>query len=911
MSGKDLFIAIGETDEKIAAKNVSRFNKKISEAERSEAASNVVSAFKIIAGAASVLLIIGFAIFMRVFSERMKDPPDKPAGSEVKTDTEQTKTSDPELSEYNVFVCGDQTVPGLQGMRFCSYYDDKMGEWLSGDGLGISYELIHMSDPPTVYWKSGDAVRFIKDPDPELKYNDTFDLWNNKGSSQISYRETETKNSDALYSYLENNPGEYYITVNCYSYGRTVGGQRESFGYTYGVKLVCAGTASSTETQAPETEETEPTFDNAYDHAGYLIKMLTVSDKDTDKAKELWDALFSLGDEALYYCADSYSLLKQGEKSIVSKFISVSVKDEITGSGADIMGGYSFIGLNDAYSDQIAEWYSRFLISAKLYADEVENPEFAEKLPVTYKILSRIGYMVYNPYKHTLKENVAAAAENENFKPVEIYYTEFSENVYEKELTAEMRADLYDLCQNGSGLEKTVANWTVFRYLLGKPTFNIEFTDILIKADMYEEEREYYTALSKITFEDVKAASRRIDEWVSNIYTAIKAEASALHREEFEEYYPELYKLAEADGFDGYKPGRADIAFRSRKAIKAAEELYRAVQYGDTPEGLIDDTNRYDGINTFDSSELYAYFERYIDKNTVRPYIKGTYAVKIESGKITLRPLAPRLSLYIDVNSAHTVSQSGNKAVIAANVHIPDAMDGYDREMTFEVVDGDDGVIITGGTFAEKMLSPYAEAADSVCRALEAYLILREGQGIYDNAVLYLSDRYFSLNDVPEEYRYLVTDTGKQPLLTLYAHAAEKPGLTTAVSPDIIAELCKITQVYDGALLHPENSIIKTEPAFEHGYYYMTEDGEAYLASIMTVYDVMIGMTVENVTSDRLTVSVDLTSTENGVKKTASYTFELQIGVSKGYDDYDDNGYEANTYTLIGGTFVTELIYGK
>ncbi|MBQ1847466.1 MAG: hypothetical protein II135_05620, partial [Clostridia bacterium] len=361
MSGKDLFNAIGQIDEKTAAKNVSRFNKKTHDTESSKTKSNVFSVLKAVAVAASVLLIIGFAIFMRIVSERMKDPPVKPAESEVKTDTDQTKTSDPELSEYNVFVCGDQAVQGLRGMWFCSYYDDQTGAWLNADGFGISYELIHMSDPPTVYRKPGDAVRFIKDPDPELEYNDTFDLWDNKGSSQISYRETETKNPDALYSYLENNPGEYYITVNYYSYGRTVGDQRESFGYTYGVKLVCAGTASSTETQAPETEETEPTFDNAYDHAGYLIKMLAVSDKDTDKAKDMWETLKSLGDEAIYYCADKYSSLSNDEKTVIGMFISEYVKNEVTDTDIDIMRGYSFIDFGMDRQPKMADWYAAYV----------------------------------------------------------------------------------------------------------------------------------------------------------------------------------------------------------------------------------------------------------------------------------------------------------------------------------------------------------------------------------------------------------------------------------------------------------------------------------------------------------------------------------------------------------------------
>ena len=98
MSGKDLFDAIGQTDEKTAADNVSRFNKKPPNTKRSETVSNIFNGVKI---AAAVVLIVGFAVFMWYFAEKMKDPPITPAGSDTESQTTQilTEKTEPPTDE--------------------------------------------------------------------------------------------------------------------------------------------------------------------------------------------------------------------------------------------------------------------------------------------------------------------------------------------------------------------------------------------------------------------------------------------------------------------------------------------------------------------------------------------------------------------------------------------------------------------------------------------------------------------------------------------------------------------------------------------------------------------------------------------------------------------------------------------
>ncbi len=102
MSGKDLFYAIGQIDEKTAAGNVSRFNKKPKDPKRAEMISNVFSGLKIAAGVAVILAI---AVTVWLSSILFRDPPINPAESgtgtalyhtEPPTDTEPNSTDTPE-----------------------------------------------------------------------------------------------------------------------------------------------------------------------------------------------------------------------------------------------------------------------------------------------------------------------------------------------------------------------------------------------------------------------------------------------------------------------------------------------------------------------------------------------------------------------------------------------------------------------------------------------------------------------------------------------------------------------------------------------------------------------------------------------------------------------------------------------
>lgn len=118
--------------------------------------------------------------------------------------TDEDSSSDEKSStenEHNVFICGDQRVTGLEGL-ICDSYDYN-GQHVEVDGYGISQELISMENPPTLYYKQGDTIEFVT---PEDKSFNCFQLWDKNGKNTISI-------NGHLYGYLDENPGEYYLTA--------------------------------------------------------------------------------------------------------------------------------------------------------------------------------------------------------------------------------------------------------------------------------------------------------------------------------------------------------------------------------------------------------------------------------------------------------------------------------------------------------------------------------------------------------------------------------------------------------------------------------------------------------------------------------------------------------------------------
>lgn len=79
-----------------------------------------------------------------------------------------------------------------------------------------------------------------------------------------------------------------------------------------------------------------------------------------------------------------------------------------------------------------------------------------------------------------------------------------------------------------------------------------------------------------------------LSEYMDLCVEVFSGYAGNMYEEDVRENEPYVYKLLSAAGFTGYKPGPADIAYRSRALIKEAGQLYSAVTYG---HGILDENS--------------------------------------------------------------------------------------------------------------------------------------------------------------------------------------------------------------------------------------------------------------------------------------------------------------------------------
>ena len=175
---------------------------------------------------------------------------------------------------------------------------------------------------------------------------------------------------------------------------------------------------------------------------------------------------------------------------------------------------------------------------------------------------------------------------------------------------------------------------------------------------------------------------------------------------------------------------------------------------------------------------------------------------------------------------------------------------------------------------------------------LNLYFKLREGQvgpEYQDNA-----DRIFNSYDEVTDYYKDVIKTDTEFPVCYYPRPL-------FCKNEIYAKLYESNPVFDGILIYPGKAAHKTVPAFEYertAYGF----GERRLKTV-SPYDVMRAMKVIEYTKDSVTVMLDFTREENGKKENVTYTFVLSC-------DNSGASHYSYRYTLTGGTFVTECIYG-
>ena len=171
--------------------------------------------------------------------------PGGPAESETGT-VENEPTSAPPVSDpvpadgSSYFRCGGSVAATLRGALWMEFYDDNAGGWLSADAYP-TYAMHSGQDVPVLYYQKGEEPEFVNNTGLEFK-----------GIVLFEPGGTQMQTDGGIASFLDSNPGEYWLCATLMEYGRTIDGQQEKTCWTEGVKITTA--------ERTQTNKKEPAF---------------------------------------------------------------------------------------------------------------------------------------------------------------------------------------------------------------------------------------------------------------------------------------------------------------------------------------------------------------------------------------------------------------------------------------------------------------------------------------------------------------------------------------------------------------------------------------------------------------------------------------------------------------------------
>ena len=596
---------------------------------------------------------------------------------------------------------------------------------------------------------------------------------------------------------------------------------------------------------------------------------------------EKWAALMLLGNEKtvsvfqkLYESASSDGR----KKTVACTALSELLRTELDGYEKlkTAAGDFAFLKHEDLASGSVSagNWLYKYITVLEQYLKSTNEIEIIDNAPLHHAVFSKIyeayRYMVYHPDDHTLEENVK-------------YYLRIKNNGAVFSWLEDRVDQTVDYCVSHYFDEPDLLNRAAMSYVFSEIVY---FHEPISDPYLYARSKANGLMTDKQDIDDVpEVAEKMILWWIE----AAEVLAADYHREEMNDYLPYSYKLLEAVGFDGYKPGAPDMAFRAKDAVLAAQDLYRIAVLGRVPTQKINASPVQGAHKEYECTErdFYAYFDRYLPSDFVRAYIKGAPNVQFKNGKVTIKLREDEEVAYMLIRkeTLKLVEESGSKATVSAVVGC-NFEDYFDRAMTFEVYEDKNGVHITGGTFMEKMM-PVVELITSgeplpvspVSAVVKCFLTVFDGHPVTNVSV------YNSYEEMPEWLQKLVDKNIEFPVY-FYRKSFIHDG-KMLFSDEIYAKLTEKNKYNNGVLFYPDKLPRKVTPAF------------AFTDGNMNDADILFAVKIIDNSKNHFVCSLDFTVAENGVSTTKPYTFEFTLSEGTPYGEF---------YVLTGGTFFEELM---
>ena len=679
-----------------------------------------------------------------------------------------------------------------------------------------------------------------------------------------------------------------------------------------------------TETEtAPETDPvTEPVTDTEADAPGpitdeeiiaALVDDLAANGYDADK----WQRLTSYGSIAFDQLIKQYYrgalALDAAHRTVISCFAADYLRDEIGSAEGTIFEGLKLPDPVTGLSDESnASWLYDYSTKVTSVAKATEELEFAERLPKAHRFmdLRNFGHMFpFTPEKNTgagcvdVYVKYKSAKTNETVtNKISDYFKSYSYSSAPSGVRAEAAA--YCAVKYRTETDPTVRSLYGWLFCLAAredvtPIAGSEYAHALLydKAHYFIYEHEIWDYIER--FEPVIGEFIPLAENFMANYPKKQAEAD----------HPITCAALDALGFDGYKPGEPDIAFRARNTVKEALELANALCYGigrhdgtsvyykdpddpstpDYPAALAEAIKNngidyYEGLSTQaegfkTADEWKRYYKSILSDSIVDKAIRSTNFFVIADGIVYTSNEMWEGIYEIDLTGLKVTGEKNGVSTLSVNIMIPWGMGHYEQEVTFEVTEDKNGIKIVGGTFVEIFLEPgttKGKAALTVFELLRIKAMLIDGEGGFEEFQGYQEPKTLhTQEELIKFYKdwYYASDP---PVLSddafpIYAHN----GWDSDDSWECMIKGVLPEEYYD-ILITFNGRVINA------GSYILIKAGEGTGAAPvigpvngLTLTDVYNAIKVKSNKNGKMTVSLDFNAKENGAAKTVTYTFEI------------------------------------